>query len=649
MTYLRLCALLTIILVFSGGCACYAQKTTVDPNLARASKPLEDDTLDTRLSQKVTYEAWHTPLKTIIEDISKSTGVTLVAGYNKNDWQVRDRRMNIDVNDVTLAQLMNSIARVMHFQWSKDKKDNVPVYRLIADRKLLGALQTESNRLDNELKAEEIRRRTGLVEALAKVADLSGPDLLALKQTNPYLYQCAESGFAKMMTTMFTDEPKLREAFVSGNKAILAGSNQLSQSVQEHCTSTMRKNWTLGNIIQKSEPLPDNLEEDFPKREVHLSWINKPAENAQRKRLFYFGCILALSSDGLHFMGDMRDPYAKSSQAWGRSCLESVEKGAAPGTGWGGLKPGYFESELEEAKDIERYLMFDDVVEHPDEPDLHKIISLTMSEEKKKALMEEIQASGGRAYPRIQFQALQEAIGEAAKMSIVSDSYNAILWNNGQHSEKDELVAMLDKFADLYRCNWEKHGSILEFQRRDWFRRRASQVPDEWIKPWRDELEKNSILSFDSYVRMVVLTEDQIEENINSDQLLDQVIGNPWDYSDKQGFCRLYLQLSETQRKMLYSEPGLDLRSLTPNQWQLYSNIFDYGWQRRWITDEFTNLESGQLIMKLANNTNADGSTNNKFTVCLTKDDGSLNKQDWVITLRKIVKQDKTGKAVTGK
>ena len=639
MTFLRLCALLAIILVFFSVNVCYAQKTTVDPNLSHASKISEDDALDKRVSQKVTYEAWHTPLKTIIEDISKSTGVELIAGYNKNDWQVRDRKMNIDVSDVTLAELMNSIARVMKFKWTENKKDNIPVYRLIADRKLLLALQSESNRLDNELKSEEMRRRMGLVEALAKVADLSGPDLLALKQTNPYLYQCAESGFAKVMTRIFTEEPKLRETFVNGNKAVVVPSNIFSQSMQELCTSNMRKAWTLDNITQNRKPLPDNMEEDFPKREVHLSWLASPSENSQRKRLFYFGCMLATSAIEIHLLGDMRDPYAKSSQAWGKSCLESVEKGAAPGTGWGGITPGYFGTEQEEAKDIERYLMYDDVVEHADEPDLHKIISLTISEEKKKALMEEIQATGGRAYPRLEFQALQEAIGEAAKMNIVSDSYTTLLaYNSNQIPDKDEMVVILDKFSDLYRCNWEKHGPILEFRRRDWFRRRASQVPDEWIKPWRDELEKNSIMSFESYVRMVSLTADQIEENVNSDFLLDQVIGKPWDYSDKQVLCRLYLQLSDSQRKMLYTEPGLDLRLLTPNQWQLYSSIFDYGWQRRWVSDEFTNLDSGQLSLKVTNTTNADGSTDNKFTVSLTKDDGGVNKQGWVITLRKIAK-----------
>ena len=122
------------------------------------------------------------------------------------------------------------------------------------------------------------------------------------------------------------------------------------------------------------------------------------------------------------------------------------------------------------------------------------------------------------------YQALVKAIAQAAKMSVVSDSYSVVLSDKQQFAD-GELKSVLDNVADVYRCNWEKHGSIVEFRRRDWFRRRASQVPDEWLKPWRDEVEKDGIPTLNTIPSMLSLTDEQVEENIASDHLLGQVLG----------------------------------------------------------------------------------------------------------------------------
>ena len=71
-----------------------------------------------RLMQKITYEA---KLKRTADhrDLSEMTGVKLVAGARESDWPVRSRKMNIFVKDVPLYELMDSIARVMKFRWSR--------------------------------------------------------------------------------------------------------------------------------------------------------------------------------------------------------------------------------------------------------------------------------------------------------------------------------------------------------------------------------------------------------------------------------------------------------------------------------------------------------------------------------------------------
>ena len=110
----------------------------------------ESDKADARLSQKVTYEARHKPVKVILVDLSKMTGVTLKAGQSGKDWQVRDRKMNIFAKDLPLSSLMNSIARVMKFRWSKSVKVDPPAYRMYMNRKELAAAQSAKNRVDED-------------------------------------------------------------------------------------------------------------------------------------------------------------------------------------------------------------------------------------------------------------------------------------------------------------------------------------------------------------------------------------------------------------------------------------------------------------------------------------------------------------------
>ena len=84
-------------------------KITVDPNVPGAESPEDVSKPDTRVAEKITYQARKKTVLAILTDLSELTGVTLKAGYNNKDWQVRDRKMNIFATDVPLAQVMNSI------------------------------------------------------------------------------------------------------------------------------------------------------------------------------------------------------------------------------------------------------------------------------------------------------------------------------------------------------------------------------------------------------------------------------------------------------------------------------------------------------------------------------------------------------------
>jgi hypothetical protein len=232
-------------------------------------------------------------------------------------------------------------------------------------------------------------------------------------------------------------------------------------------------------------------------------------------------------------------------------------------------------------------------------------------------------------------------------MGIVSDSYAVVLArNNSDVPDKAELVVLLDKLGDVYRLNWEKHGATIEIRRRDWFRRRASQLPDEWLDPWRKELEKNGVPSLDTYTHMVALADDQVEENINSDPLLDQVVGGRGGDSRNRWFCRFYTQLNDSQREMAFSSDGLDMLLFSAAQREYYANTFLYGKQDNWRTEDFVEPPDGAVVTITGDaKPGSDGSASYTFTARLMKEGSSDREQRWVIPLRKIQRQqDRPGK-----
>ena len=178
MKTIKLIALISLLAV-----PALAQKTAVDPNKSVKARAVDEDT---RLAQKVTYQAARKTVSAILAELTKQTGVTLKAGINGQDWQVRDRKMNVFVKDVPLGDLMKSIARVMKFLWASGGKGDKRTYRLFMDRKTL--LDAESLRMsDQERRDKEMAdKRAKTLKDLANTDQLSPADLAKLKKDRPF-------------------------------------------------------------------------------------------------------------------------------------------------------------------------------------------------------------------------------------------------------------------------------------------------------------------------------------------------------------------------------------------------------------------------------------------------------------------------------
>lgn len=110
-----------------------ADKLTTDPNAAPKAEAAPV-TADPRLDQPVTYQKGYARLHTILDDLTAQTGVTIRAGYNTKDWQVRDIPMFVSVRDVPLGKLLTALGDAAHVQLTtlrvEGEKDKNRTYRL---------------------------------------------------------------------------------------------------------------------------------------------------------------------------------------------------------------------------------------------------------------------------------------------------------------------------------------------------------------------------------------------------------------------------------------------------------------------------------------------------------------------------------------
>lgn len=145
---------------------------SVVPSSESAAQLEPGSNADKRLDQKITYDARRKTVLTILTDLSKISGVTLKAGRSDSDWQVRDRKMNVFVKNLSVLTVMNSMARTMKFTWTKSKSDPL-AYRMYADPRALSDAEKQANGDEQQFEAKQAKKREALVANIHAVANNS--------------------------------------------------------------------------------------------------------------------------------------------------------------------------------------------------------------------------------------------------------------------------------------------------------------------------------------------------------------------------------------------------------------------------------------------------------------------------------------------
>lgn len=529
--------------------ALFADKVTVDPNAPGAAVSQEPIDTDAPLAQKVTYEARRQSLVTILADLSKKTGVTLKAGYNSQDWQVRDRRMNVFCRDVPAKDLMQSISRVMKFKWSRAGTAPNYTYRLYMDRKTL--LDEETKRLRDEEKSrqEQIKLRTDTLTRYGKLSSLSPAELDKLKEEDPFTYFLTKGGVAQGLGAFFNEVPAAAEALASGQEFTISAANLPAGCLQSLISSIEASEAIEGMMSPKKEKKSAALNLNDPAamtitiNEGVGEVVNRPENN------LFLGMIGVKMGEKNRFMVPFLKPDSKLAAYLGRLLTRCVEEGKDSSDLAGEIGDEFVEAITEDAKQMN---LGEPIAEHskdPDDPDLRKKFEI----KGEKKWLTEVEAD----------------LCDATGLAIVSESFERSPWVSHVAKGELEVGELVGKIATSYIYNWQKHGTTVEFRDRNWYRKRLEQIPQAWIDRWAATLKKTGTLDLPDLVQIAALTQVQLGSNLAveevfSDSDIVTILGS---WTDAREVLRLYGALAESQRTLVLSPGGLDTSTLTAEQW----------------------------------------------------------------------------------
>lgn len=511
-------------------------KITVDPNAPGAKAAATAPETDARLAQKVTYEAKRKTILAILTDLSKMTDATLRAGYNNQDWQVRDRKMNIFAKEVSLADLMSSVARVMKFKWSRSEKDGVYSYRLYMDRKTLLDAEAQKARSDERILEQMAEQREKVINSFLSADQLSNQDLARMKSEKPFSYVLASTGMAGGLGKLIRSFPALSEAMATGQEITVAvsqlptegqqGLSEFFNGARDFCS---RMGSNVGNW------LPEDVSE------VTLSLRQGDISDGELARLWYrCGNVDAYTS--------LFNPDGKFAQALGKACVDFEDgKGGSFEEINLGTTPEMVKAA---ASDVESFDPGESPTEHPDDPALLKKIKI----DAKSNLLKDVQS----------------ALAESTGFAIVSDSFGNAKCLGSVRKDEAETKTLLDDITKSSYYNWDKYGSVIEFRDRYWFKKRSAQIPESWIEVWRQTFKKAGTLDISDLAQIAALTQEQVNINIDGDEVLTSTAKSGQSLTTlimlEQDVLRAYDALTESERNKLFSSSGLDIREVSPDR-----------------------------------------------------------------------------------
>lgn len=488
---------------------------------------------DSRLNQIVSCSAEGMRITDILDQLSTQTGVIMNAGTDNNDWMVRDRKVIVFVNDMKLRDLMQELASILRFHWSRGGEQGKWTYRLWQDKVQYDEQMSLLSASDAALQFRE--KRDNILADIANLGSLSANDAAALKTNNPWRYVLASQPLGKDMAEFFNGFPEARNAFVQGFQVSFPVS-RLQPNLQDTVKRIAHSYDSLAQSIGASEDHSEMLSK-FDRLQITIN-RNAPGKGQDIVSQSLLGTITV--GTGIEsFDVPLFDPSSAMAKALGKAIV-SLQSGAPKDTVGKQLQ-----ADMTAAVDVKQ--------EQPQQSARD-----TSSDPALKVKVKLYDGPTAATLPMV-----LKLLAEISKMNIVSDYF----LSNPQTIPAQEISLgdELEQIRMVFGSNWTKAGSTLRFRDKEWFKKRTWEVPQVWIDYLLARAKKNDGLQLDDLVLIAAkMRDEQIDHTIMADgQLVRLGVG---DAARNRQILRFYSMLDDKQRDDL-TKRMLSVNSLNDQQW----------------------------------------------------------------------------------
>lgn len=522
---------------------------------------------DIRLDQKINFDSDGLPVGAVLAQLSKISGVDMVAGQDKDDWMVYDRKVILHVTNIQLRSLMRQIGTVLKFHWSRGGDTGKWSYRLWQDKQQRVEEQTLRDSTEDSQVKQQREKRENFVADIANLSSLSEANVSALKATDPWRYILATEPLGKDVAGFINSFADARTAFLQGIEISFPVST-LPSNVQDMVKRIATSYDSLTKSVGASED-HSSLLNQFDKLQVTIN--RNAAKNG--KDIISKGLLGQITiSSGIDSLDiPLFDPSSVVARALGKAIVS--------------LKSGVPKSDVESQLKVDITSASNDA--QPGKTEVARDIVSDSSMSARLKLFDEPTNSS-------LIMILRNLAGKT-NYNIVSDYYPSAPIKID--SSEQTLGEILEMIRNKCGANWTKDGNLLRFVDRDWYKKRAWAVPEVWLNYWIVKGRSTNGLQLWELAQIASLRDDQIDHTIMiNHELISLGAG---DAARNREILKFYGMLSDDQLQKIATQ-SLPVSSLTDQQWaELQKALATKG-------AAYATVKKGTQVIKLSDSS-ADG------------------------------------------
>lgn len=493
---------------------------------------------DTRLDQKVTFDAEGDTVSSVLDKLATTTGVTMTAGLDSKDWFVQDRKVIVHVTDMKLSDLMQNLSTILRFHWSKGMADGKPTYKLWQDKTELAEEESLRNAGDTAASQESRDKRENAIADMVNLGSLSSADAATLKASDPWRYVLATEPLGRDVADLMNKLPEARSAVVQGTVAsfpVVELSPQMQETVRRIAQSYDSLTKSIGASEDHTALLGkfDKLQVTINRRVPGISSADALMNSSMLGRI-------TIGSGTDSFDIPLFDPSSAIGKALGKAII-SLKGGAAKD-----LVGKQLEADMTAAQQA---------AAQPTQAVARDI----SSDPSLKAKVQIFKDPATATLPIV-----LKSLAMNSGKNVFSDYFPgaAPVIQGGEKTLGEQLEAI----RMAYGSNWTKSGNTVTFSDKDWFTKRTWAVPELWMKYWAERGKLNSGFLIDDMVQIGNLRDEQIDHTIMGDATMVRL--GAGEAARNRQLLRFYASLAPDQVNQM-NAGKLEAGSLSDGQWSL--------------------------------------------------------------------------------